>query len=267
MKKNRYDAYSNYYYKYSKKKKIKSKLLSIFFVLFSLAVVIFFSISFSNFLNISKIVNTNTNFINNNKTLYALSLYQSTNLETCQNYKEELIKQGGAGYIYFDNNVYNVLSSVYPSLKEANSVKANLEQSGVSSSVLKIELPVINFKINLTTKSREILNEGISLFYNNYLKLYNLSNEYDKSSIDFISLKTQVNNLYESNKNIIENYNNYFNTSSNIYILYLKIYLNKLNVIIKNFQTLDESVNVSSKIKETYCNVLSLYKNLYNEMI
>lgn len=265
--KKRYDAYANYYYKYNKKGKFKTKLLTIIFCLFTIMVLVFFSISFSNFLTISKIVNVNSNYIYENKTLYALSLYSTSNKAEANTYSSNIKKQGGAGYVYKNNNSYYVLSSIYKSSGEANKVKNNLQESEVNSEIIKIDIPAINFKASLTTNSSKILSEGVGLFYNNYLDLYNLSVEFDKQNIDTIKAKSKINDIYNQNQKTIQNFNNHFNQSTNVYILYVKIYLNKLNNNINDLLNLDDSENLSSFIKETYCNIIGEYLNLYKEML
>lgn len=265
--KKRYDAYANYYYKYNKKGKFKTKLLIILFCLFTIMVVVFFSISFSNFLTISKIVNVNSNYIYENRTLYALSLYSSNNKTEVNTYSDNIKKQGGAGYVYKNNDIYYVLSSIYKSSGEANKVKNNLQENGVNSEIIKIEIPAINFKATLTTNSSKILSEGVGLFYNNYSDLYNLSVEFDKQNIDTIKAKSKINDMHNQNLKIVKNFSNYFNQSTNVYILYVKIYLNKLNSVINDLLNLDDSENLSSSIKETYCNIIGEYLNLYKEML
>jgi len=268
MKKERFDPYSNYYYKENKKKNRKTKIISILFVLLSISIVIFFSISFSNFLTISKIVNVNSNYIFDDKTLYAISIKSTNKLSEAEIESENIKKQGGAGYILNTGaNAFEIISSIYSSEKDAKSVKSNLSNSGINSQIIKIKLPAFNFKVNLSTKSTQVLSNGINIFYASYKKLYDLSVDYDSKKIDYTNLKTSLNNLYNDNKEIIQEYNSNFTNSSNIYILYVKIYLNKVNDIISKLQIKDESYNLSSEIKYAYCNVLNSYLDLYNEML
>jgi len=268
MKKERFDPYSNYYYKFNKKKNRRAKLLTILFVILSLSIVVFFSISFSNFLTLSKIVNINSNYIVEDKTLYAISLYSTNNLNEAESKSENIKLQGGAGYILNTGaNEYKILSSVYIHQKDAKSVKNNLESNGTICEIVNLTMPAFNFKISLTSLSQKILNNGINLFYSNYKTLYNLSVEFDSNKINHTTLKTSLNNLYNSNKKTIDEYNSKFSSSNNVYILYVKIYLNRLNDIILDLTNKDESFNISSEIKYTYCSVLGCYFNLYNEML
>lgn len=264
--KKRYDAYANYYYNYNKKGKTKNKILAILFVIVSIAIVVFFSISFSNFLTISKIVNINTNYINEPKTLYAISLFKSQKSDDAFTYAQDVKKQGGAGYVYNYNSSYYVITSVYKTISDANKVKNSLQDNSINAELISIDLPSLNLKATLSTKSREVLTNSLNLFYNSYSKLYKLSIEYDKQNIDLIKIKEEFKTLFDDNNKTIQNYNTYFNQSTNVYVLYTKIYLNKLNNLIKNCESVDESVNISSFIKETYCKCLAEYLNLYNEI-
>ena len=266
MKKERYDAYSNYYYKIDKKKNRKTKVLSIFFIILSILIVVFFSISFSNFLVVAKIVNINTNYIYETRTLFALSLFETDKIDDAETKAKEIKKQGGAGYIYKPEDKIFVLSSIYDNKKDAIKVKTNLDNSGITSSIVEIELPKIDFKINLSSKSSKILNKGIELFYSNYKNLYNLTVSFDMNEIDFIAAKNNVNDLLQDNKQTVNEYINNFNQPSNIYILYVKFYLNRLNDILNDLLKKDETTNFSSEMKYSYCCVVNCYLNLFDEM-
>lgn len=268
MKKQRFDPYSNYYYKVNIKKSRKAKFLTILFVLLSLSIVIFFSISFSNFLTISKIVNVNSNFIFEGKTLYAISLETHASLSNAQTKSEEIKKQGGAGFVLNNGaNEFKVLTSVYEEEKDAKRVKTNLENSGNSVEIIKLEMPAFNFKINLSSSSSNILSNAINMFYLNYKSLYNLSIDYDSGKTDLTSLKSSLISLKQNNEDIITEFNNKFNKSSNIYVLYVKIYIKQANEIIKELEIKDESINISSEIKYAYCKIINAYLDLYNEML
>jgi len=266
MKKQRYDAYANYYYKVDKKKKRKAKFLSILFVIISILIVIFFSFSFSNFLIVSKIVNINSNFIYEDKTLYAVSLYSNVKTNELSGKVDEIQKQGGAGFIFEENDKFFILSSIYDNKKDALKVQNNLKNSGIESEILEIILPKIDFKISLTSYSINKLNNALELFFNSYKNLYNLSVSYDSKEMDIVEIKSNINNLIATNNQVINEYINNFNKASNVYILYVKIYLNQLIDILKDLNLKDESSNFSSEIKYSYCKVIDCYLNLFNEM-
>lgn len=265
MKKRDYEAYSHYIVR-ARKKNVKTKILAIIFCLFSLGVVVFFSIGFSNFLTISKIVNINTNYINSDINLYAISLFSSNNYNESSEYSESVKKQGGAGYLYNSDGKYYVLASVYKSQNEAKSVSANLTNNNIENTILLFKMPALNLKVNLTSKSADVLNEAVSLFYNNYLSIYNYSIDFDKQNIDEIKVKSNIFALLENNTKVIENFNTHFSQTTNVYLVYIKIYLTKLNGLLKNVESVDESINLSSYLKELYCKVISLYQNLYSEV-
>lgn len=266
MKKERFDAYANYYYKKDKKKNRKAKFLSVVFIILSILIVVFFSISFSNFLVVAKIVNINTNYIYEDRTLYALSLVETDKKSEAEEQSIEIKQQGGAGFIYKLDNKFNVLSSIYDNKKDATNVKINLEKNGINAKLIEIIMPKIDFKISLSSKSSKILNEGIELFYSSYKNLYNLSVSLDTNELDMIGVKNNINELIKSNEKVVDEYINNFNQASNIYILYVKIYLNRLNDILNDLKNKDETTNFSSEIKYSYCSVIDCYLNLFDEM-
>ncbi|MGN1207839.1 MAG: hypothetical protein ACI4TI_00015 [Christensenellales bacterium] len=268
MKKNDFDAYAKYRfdYKQSKKRSKKHKGFAVFFVLFCLFVVIFFSISFSNFLVVGKVVNAGSTFVQDTKILYALSLNSCSNKSQALELSSEQQKQGGAGFVFESDGKFFVISSIYSSLKDCQKVKQNLSGSGINSDIVKITLLPISIKINLNSSSSTILSQAINSFYENYLTLYKLSIEFDQQKIDVSKLKSSVKNLFESNATILQNFSKCFSTSSNASLLYVKIYLKKANSILENFLSKDESSNLSSEIKQTYCQMINTYFDLCEEI-
>ena len=266
-KSNEYDAYAKYRYNYcSKQKNKKGFLFALFFVVFCISVVVFFSISFSNFLLVNKVVNINSSFIQNAKTLYALCLDNATTIEDAHKKSGDQQKQGGAGFIFQTNNGFKVISSIYSTKTDCEKVKSNLISSGVNVEIIQLTLPAINLKVSLNSSSSQILGEGLNLFYKNYQILYNLSVEFDKQNIDLIKVKSSIKNLQDENSKIVQKYSNQFVKSSNVSILYIKIYLNKINTNLDNLLMGDESINLSSSIKQTYCNIINDYLILCNEI-
>lgn len=268
MKKNNYDAYAKYRYNYKPQKYSKkgNKVFAILFVLLCVSVVIFFSISFSNFLVVGKVVNINSSYLLDTKTLYALSLDSVNSLEEANKKSLEQQKQGGAGFVYTVSNSYYLVSSIYASQKDAQKVLENLKSSNIFAKVIKINLPAINLKVSLNSNSTKILSDGLNLFYQNYQSLYNYSLDFDKQNIDLIKLKSLIKDRQNQNLKIINEFSSHFEKSSNIAILYTKIYLNKLNQSLENLQLQDESVNLSSQIKQTYCKIINEYLNLCKEI-
>ena len=268
MKKNEnFDAYAKYRYtKNTKKTGKKGKVFAILFVVFCLCVVVFFSISFSNFLVVGKIVNINSSFIQDKHTLFALSLASFDNASLANQKSLEQQKQGGAGFVFQTNGAYKVLSSIYPSQKDCQKVASNLGDAGLEAEIIELTLPAVNLKINLSSSSSQIFGEGLNLFFKNYQTLYSLSLDFDKQNIDAIKLKSEIKNLQENNLKVVNDFSNHFLRSSNVSVLYAKIYLNKINTNLENLISTDESVNLSSTIKQTYCKIINDYLTFCKEI-
>lgn len=263
-----FDAYSEYRYKKKPQKRAKKgKFLAIFFVIFCLIVIIFFSISFSNFLLVGKVVNINSNVSQIEKTLFCLSLSSHQNKDDALISSKNQQNQGGAGFVYQTNGAFKVVSSIYSSKKDCEKVVSNLNNSNYSCEIIPLNLPQINLKLNLNSSQTKILNESLNLFYKNYQTLYNLSVEFDKQNIDEIKLKSSVKNLQDENAKVCEKYSKNFQQSSFISVLYVKIYLNKINSYLENILCAEENIYLSSATKLAYCEIILDYQNLCNEIL
>lgn len=262
-----FDAYSQFrYYKKPQKRAKKGKFLAIFFVIFCLFVIIFFSISFSNFLLVGKVVNVNSTAFQSQKTLYCLALSSHQNKNDALISSKNQQNQGGAGFVLQTNGAFKVVSSIYSSKKDCEKVASNLKNSGTSAEIVSITLPQINLKLNLNSLQTQILNESLNLFYKNYQSLYSLSVEFDKQNIDEIKLKSSVKNLQNENEKVCEKYSKNFQQSSLISVLYVKIYLNKINTYLENILNLQENVNLMSATKNAYCQIVFDYITLCKEI-
>ncbi len=269
MKQNyNYSDYSKYKYVYVNynKKNHKKTFFTLIFLFFTIFVLVAFSVAFSSNFFVNKVASFNYQYAKQEKTLYALSLCSFSEIDSAKKQVESVKNQGGAGYIFCDSNEYNVIGSIYHNLSDAESVRTSLEKSGIISKIVTLTLPKVVLKANLSSKSNEILTEGLNLFYENYEKMYYLSNKFDKQEIDIIKLKSELNLLKQDNQKVIDNFSLHFSQSSNVNILYVKIYLQNINKAIDNFLQLDDAKNYSSEIKSCYCNVVQSYLNLCTEM-
>lgn len=269
MKKNIESDYSKYYYKPQKnqtRKKLKLNFSVVFFVLALILVVGFFSYAFSNFLTIGKIVNINTNFITTGKTFYAVSLETEKTIQSANERAKEYKQKGAAGYVYNAGATeYKILSSAYTNKNDAQAVLENLKQSGISAEIIELKLFPINLKISLNSNSSEILKKGLNLFYSNYLSLYNLGNKLDQNKLDETSVKKEINNIINENESVIKEISKTFSSSSNIAVLYSKIYLEQINKVLNKLLTTENLF--SSEIKYSYFEIIFQYLNLQDEIM
>lgn len=265
--KNKYDAYAKYRYNYksNSKKRIKKKsVLTVLFVIFSISVVVFFSLAFSNFLVVNKIVNVNSSFITNAKVLYALSLDSANTLVSAKEISEKQQSQGGAGYVYFKNDKYFVISSIYQNSQDCKKVQQNLKKSGLEPEIVEILLPPINLKLNLSSNLLNLFTKAVNLFYENYTNLYSISTEFDKQTLDNTGAKMQIKQILDNNKTIYNDFSKQFSKSSNSSIIYTKIYLAKSNALLEDLLSLTDEKNMSSEIKQTYTKIIDNYLDFTN---
>ena len=269
MKKNSFDPYAKYHYKQKQKKSTnnsKSKVLAILFVVLSLAVVIFFSISFSNFLLVGKVVNINNSFVSTPKKVFALSLNSTMSKGDATQKAEQQQLQGGAGYVLEINGNYQVISSIYPTQNECDKVRNALLAQNPNAQTICLTLPQVVIKSNFSSAQSQSLNNSLNMFYSTYLSLYNLSNQYDTQKIDQITLKTSIQSLKEQNQKVIQDFQKSFSQSSVVAIIYAKIYLNKTNQVISNLLLGFETQISSSSLKKAYTSVIDLYLSFCDEI-
>lgn len=269
MKKDIQSDYSKYYYKPQKnqrKKSLKFNFSVVFFLLALVLVVGFFSYAFANYLTIGKIVNINTNFITQGKTFYAISLETESSLEQASKKAKEYKQKGGAGYIYNASvKEYKILSSAYTNKNDAQVVLENLKDSGIFAEIVELKFLPINLKISLNTKSSETLKKGLNLFYTNYLSLYELGNKFDENKLDETSVKKEINNMILDNENTMQEISKLFSSSSNIAVLYSKIYLGQINKVLNKLLTTESLF--SSEIKNSYFEIIFQYLSLQDEIM
>lgn len=264
MKKDSFDPYAKYRYKSNKKK--HSKLYAVMFVSFCLIVVSIFSFCFSNFLVVGKVVNTNNIFVSSKKTVFALSLYSTSSKQDAISKSKQQNELGGAGYVFFANGAYKVISSIYPTQTECEKVRQNMLSTNPNCEILQIVLPQIKIKSSFSTKSEQSLLNSLELFYSTYFSLYNLSNQFDTQQIDQTTLKAKVLNLKQQNQMVINTFSSNFSTSTITAILQIKIYLNKSTQVLQNFLSLLESQIDASSTKKAYTEIVDLYLELCDEI-
>lgn len=237
-----------YTYKREKLSKGKNRKLNLKFILFILMAI---ALVVSLVIFIPKVFKKNNG--NEERFLYALNILSTTNFDEANLTSTYVQNQGASGYIHKEDNEYKVYLSCYYSEEDANKVMTSLNENGYKVSLTKINFPLINTKEN-------DFDNAINIFYDTYLKLYDLSIQYDKNEISSINLKENVNMLIKTNEQIINNFNDFYKGSSVSKIIYTRIYLEMLQENLS--QLTQKTENLSSEIKSHYFYIIFLYKQL-----
>ena len=233
--------------KQRKKSKFSKILIRIFFIMLIMLII---TISIFVFvLPMSK--NKDKNVI-----LYALQVAEYDNYSSAENMSKNIQQKGGAGYIYILDNNYKVLISCYKNIEDAEKVQKNLNDSGYQLEIINLDIKSYE-KINgFSNKQNENYILAQNLFIDNYSQLYDLSVLYDTNDITINELKTKLNEIYYNNSEIIDNFDDEFNGVGESEIVYLKIYLSRLQQLINNLLLTNSQFDYL--LKETYFNIIFL---------
>ena len=275
MPKNKKENYLQDYI-YNKTTKIKSKknintkpskFFLLFFVLIGFFIIIFFANIFSSLITPGTInLNRGERYFLGQK-LYCVELANFTNVAEASEASEEFKQQLAAGYVFNDSGTYRVLASAYKTRANAESVIENLKQNEIDASIFVVDMQALYLDLELKNEEKIALKECLNLFYDTYLKIYDLSMKLDKSEITLEQAQIELLSLKTDSEQIINNFNTKLEIPKTSEIIYTKIYLNTyldhLNDLIATSQT---NSSYSGQVKDTYFKVIFDYINLKTEL-
>ncbi len=197
---------------------------------------------------------TSVNF--NSQTVYAISLFSSTNKDEVENLKAQLQSENGAGYIYETDGTYHLLASIYQNKSDAELVRNNLSLQNVESEILTIETPAYNIEGDFSNDEKSILNDCITANFEIYKKLYDIAISLDTEVFDTIKAKLECNTIYSSLVSTKTNFETLFSDKALTEIADNLENIEELlsNLISENVE--NENQTFSSLIKLTYCKIL-----------
>lgn len=187
---------------------------------------------------------------------YAISVCSATSAADLEEAKLELQAQGGAGYVFCQNEQYFLLASLYNNRPDAELVKSNLQSQNVECEI--VELSVAGEKIsgNFAEQEKEVLLDCLKSTTSTYKFLYDVAISLDTSVFSLTKAKLECNNIYSSAVAKKTNFESFF-SDKNLTTLSEKL-LNNTKVLEKltkeEYET--SSQNFSSLIKLTYFRLL-----------
>ena len=129
------------------------------------------------------------------------------------NHSQEMIFNGGAGYIYFDKN-YHVLVSFYSNYDDAESVLKKIKNDYPSATIFTIKSKHFFKQKNLTNAQNKSIENFANTSKELVLKLDLLSAKFFTKTISFGELKTHIKNMQKEFNIVYENFINSFNNVS-----------------------------------------------------
>ena len=92
----------------------------------------------------------------NGYTIYAVSIFQSTNFSSAGTSAASFQDKGAAGYIYFDNGIFHVLASGYKEKSDADKVVEKLISQGQSARLLTIKVSSLASLLSLERSNKSV---------------------------------------------------------------------------------------------------------------
>ena len=193
---------------YVKKSKIKLKgkrhggFIFIFTIL--LAVLIYFIVNISgSVVSVFASKQENKAYISQ-ANYYAVSLANFSENQSAVIVANDCKNIGGAGYIYEQDSLFYVLTSVYPTLNQAQSVQNKLQKSKYTqTSIVNIQIEQKDYSAllkKISSQNEDVFINYLGVFDNAFDVFYSLSVQYDKSNITFSACKQQILFLYSKYK-------------------------------------------------------------------
>lgn len=256
---------SGYGYVYKTNTKPKKSLPKFFKILLFLCLVSF-TIFAGFFLSrlIPNIAGINTNLIVTNRQVYAISGGEFEDYNTALVFSETIKKQGGAGFVFKTNDMFNVLLSAYPKKQDALTVIENLSQEGVDTFLLTLNYQSLSMNLECDSSEKKIIKNACNSFFDCYDGLYSLSLDYDKNSYSKGEILNQIEQLkasVEKNKQLLKTSNQNVSQAS---LVYLKLYLDEMVGTLENL--LDCKENFNAQIKYSYFKCLQIYSDFCQEI-
>lgn len=179
---------------------------------------------------------------------YCVSSADFDNEEEAQIHCEQIKQIGGMG-IVFKKGEYFALTSIYPTLIEAQEIQKNLIELDYEAKVVKLE--VKNILKEYKGKNKEIVAECLHSFKEIFLSLYESCIKFDKNLINESQLKGKLAEVWTKNDNLInELKENQVNLNSKEKNFVLNLMIESSEIIEDIILFKDDKMQLSSKVKQ-----------------
>lgn len=218
----------------------------------------------SNIIAIKTFSNTTSSSGQNAYTIFAVTLGNYTNKSSALEQSAIIQKQGGAGFVWQNENKFFVIASAYAEENDAHLVKENLEKENLTPEIITINIDAITISGNHTTAEQNALVGAVTIYKTVFDNLYDISVALDtavSSEAQSLLFVADVENLVSKTK---LNFEAQFNENLSTDALYIKLSLADLDKKISALKNFAPTTNqtLSSKIKQTYMEAIELNQNL-----
>lgn len=239
-----------------------SKVFGIIFCLVTFGLMITMADLFSSLITVGgfSFVNDNINF--SEYKLYAVYTAKYQEKILANESSENIKMQGGAGFLYMNENSYYIIASIYETEADAKKVLTNIIEKKPDASIITITIPQIVISSNLEGQEKSVVNNSLSLFKNVYKKLYDISVSLDTTVINEVNAKLTINEIYSEVQTALNNFNTIFNGNVSTSLLKIKLGLEEIETHLDDLINTNLTLPFTSLVKECYCKVIYSYKNI-----
>lgn len=224
---------------------------------------------FSNVITIKAFNNISTTGKQTQYTFYAISLFDGTTESTAKEQVSNIIKQGGAGFIWKKDNKFYVLASAYLEENDAKMVKNNLKEKDISASIVKISIPEIAISGSFSSLENSTLTSALKVFKTTYESLYDVSVSLDTKIKTETECKMEITDIKNNLSKTEVAFSSVFDSKLTTNLLQIKIALTSLLTLLEDLKKFEATgaEPFSYKIKNTYVQSLHLNYTLAKEMV
>ncbi|NCB48331.1 MAG: hypothetical protein EOM55_01690 [Clostridia bacterium] len=137
--------------------------------------------------------------------VYCVSFDDFENEEEAENCCDEIRLLGGMGVV-FRRGEYFALTSIYPTLIEAQEIQQNLLEMEYNAKVVKLEVKAISKEYKGSNK--ELIGRGLQSFREIFIALYETCIKFDKNLINESQVKGNLAEIWTKNKNLQKSFEN-----------------------------------------------------------
>ena len=251
-------------------KKHTNKFFILIFSVVCVAVCVLFANLLSSAITVSGSAKTPSTY--SPFTVYAISLGQYTSKSSAEAICSDVKKKGGAGYVFKEDSLFHVLASAYEKENDAKLVQENLIESGIDSTIVKMEIGDASFENVSSSSQMKEFKSALSALKTAFLSLYDISVSLDTSATDETKAKISI---IEVKSDLEKNVNSISKGNSSVDGIYYQMIKNTFDeteeilIELKDYENIN-GITLSSKIKYVYIEVLEklddLIKSINNEI-
>jgi hypothetical protein len=195
--------------------------------------------------------------------LYTLQVGAFSDEANAKQTAQQVVTRGGAGFVTFDGSLYRVLVAGYTSENDAKSVKAELENQGISTTVFKLDSGALEFRIGAEQQQIDAVKSCFDVVPSTVSELQQIIYDADKGeNVDdrIAALKTKADEVNANLKAVVSTESD----SMASLVTYMDSLCNKLGSIHKSAEV--SGVAFSSELKYNLISVVVDYSTFFKEL-